>query len=622
MKKKLIAYLSHYSKDPDKIDRILVSLYFSINKLSVKNNRLLSDILISDSENGYKKIREFSEDIESMTLEDLFEIFEYVLSPKEKVVTGAVYTPLKIRQFIVSQTLVFTDEIKIADIACGCGGFLMTAAEEIHRTYQKKISDIISQNLWGLDIAGYSVKRTKLILSLLALKYGEDVNLNFNLFVGNALDFNWSASSSKIYANDGFDLIIGNPPYVCSRNLDEKSKKLLEKWDVSKSGHPDLYIPFFQIGLENLRLGGTLGYITVNTFFKSINGRSLREYFSEKCYSFKIIDFKNEQVFKKRNTYTCICLITRTESLHIDYTSFPSSRLDEISDICFTKNEYTSFNNRSGWNLVSESSQKSVLEKIEGCEGKIFSHFSFSTGIATLKNNVYIFNPLREDRNYFYLKNKNDEIEYRIEKAICRNVINSNKITIESKIEFLKRKIIFPYRWNEKNEKYTAITEAELHENYPCTYDYFVSKREILAQRDKGDGQYEEWFAYGRNQGLNVKGFKLFLPHITNKPRFVFSSDEKLLFCNGEAVVSESKRELLVLKKVLESEIFWYYILKTSKPYSSGYMSLGKNYIKEFSFPFFTENEKEFLLRTESRGKVLTFLLRKYKLKRTDILHR
>lgn len=610
----------HFQQDPHEVNKLLVSAFCKINNLKTSSNAFLKAYII-DKKNllELKKINEFVEITEKLfinfSLETLIEVFEFVISPADRIINGAVYTPRHIREYIISKTIEKSNNLKVADIACGCGGFLLTAAQHIQKLTGKPYAKIYLDNLWGLDIVDYSVERTKIILSLLALENGEDVDFKFNLFVGNALDFNWSEKSSIINDNRGFDLILGNPPYVCSRNIDEKNRILLDKWEVTKSGHPDLYIPFFQIALENLREGGVLGYITVNTFFKSVNGRSLRAYFSRNSFSFKIIDFKDEQVFKKRNTYTCICLITKTYSSHVDYASTNSSSLTK--EINYTVNDYLTLDNVNGWNLVSKKSYKAILKKMEETGSKIFFNFSFSTGIATLKNQIYIFKPVRQDRFYYYLKK--DDVEYPIEKNICREVINSNRVTDEDSIQILKRKIIFPYKWNKEKKKYLALTANEFKKEYPNTYSYLEQYREILANRDKGQGEYEKWFAFGRTQGLNVKGYKLFLPHITNNPRFVLSNEEKLLFCNGEAIVSENETELKILKKVLESKIFWFYIKSTSKPYSSGYLSFGKNYLKQFSIPNLDEKEKKFLLGTSDKEKILNFLLKKYDLKKADI---
>ena len=91
--------------------------------------------------------------------------------------------------------------------------------------------------------------------------------------------------------NMKFNAIVGNPPYVCARNMEEKSKILMKRWSVCKSGNPDLYIPFFQIATENLRIGGRIGLITMNSFLTSLNGRALREYFSYLQYDIRIVGY-------------------------------------------------------------------------------------------------------------------------------------------------------------------------------------------------------------------------------------------------------------------------------------------------------------------------------------------
>lgn len=95
---------------------------------------------------------------------------------------------------------------------------------------------------------------------MLAIEYGEDEEkFDFNLYNADSLKFDWHKENSQIEASNGFDIMLGNPPYVCSRNMDEKTKTLMSKWNTCATGHPDLYIPFFQIGFELLRPKGILG---------------------------------------------------------------------------------------------------------------------------------------------------------------------------------------------------------------------------------------------------------------------------------------------------------------------------------------------------------------------------
>ncbi|MCH5686362.1 hypothetical protein LWM68_20130 [Niabella sp. W65] len=100
--------------------------------------------------------------------------------------------------------------------------------------------------------------------------------------------------------------------------MDVATLAIVKELAVGKTGHPDLYIPFFQIGMEQLNSSGILGYITVNTFIKSVNGIALREYFSDKNLALTILNFGGEQIFADRNTYTCICFVQNsTERLNI-----------------------------------------------------------------------------------------------------------------------------------------------------------------------------------------------------------------------------------------------------------------------------------------------------------------
>jgi hypothetical protein len=84
-----------------------------------------------------------------------------------------------------------------------------------------------------------------------------------------------------------------------------------------------------------------------------------------------------------------------------------------------------------------------------------------------------------------------------------------------------------------------------------------------------------------------------------------------LIYC-GYAIFSDSEKELLILKKLLESEVFDYYMRNTSKPYASGYYSYAKNYVKYFGVCELSENEKEEVLRLKKDEEVNQFFIDKY----------
>lgn len=171
-----------------------------------------------------------------------------MISPANKETNGAIYTPIRIREYIVNRILlnIPTNEWgnkKFCDVACGCGGFFLTLAQQLHKM-ELSFAQIYSQNIFGIDIEDYSIRRCKILLSLFAIINGEDVEyFNFNLYVGNSLNFNWN-NIDLIRENEGFDVIVGNPPYVSSSKISEESKALLVNWSVAQTGKTDLYIPF------------------------------------------------------------------------------------------------------------------------------------------------------------------------------------------------------------------------------------------------------------------------------------------------------------------------------------------------------------------------------------------
>lgn len=602
MESQIFKYLRDYTTEPNKINRLIVSAFLHSHGIKSTKNEQLSSLYINSTDSDYLRLKEFIK-IQTLTsFEELIELFEFVISPADKIINGAVYTPLFIREHIIEETIRNhdrVDELTICDPACGCSGFLYNVAKRIKSSTEKSYKEIFETNIFGLDIEGYSVERSKILLSLLAIVEGEDhEKINFNLHEGNALSFDWKNVITRF---SGFDIIVGNPPYVCSRNMDQRSLDLIYNWEVSKSGHPDLYIPFFQLGIENLKSGGTLGYITVNTFLKSVNGRALREYFSRRKIELRIINFGGEQVFQNRNTYTCLCFVTNHEG-GISYRKVESSFIDDILHEDLNSYEYDELNDFDGWNLVNALGDREFIDVVENVGEPFKNKYTTRNGIATLKNHIYKFVPVDSTENTYTLRTKSGRL-YQIEQSICKEIINANKITCPDDLEMNSEQIIFPY--NRLDGVSTIMEEDEMVEHFPLTYNYLLDHKEELATRDKGKKQYEKWYAYGRRQSLDINSPKLFFPHISERPSFVISENHDLLFYNGIAVISNDLAELRLLKVIMESDVFFRYIKCTTKDYASGYISMSKNYIKNFGIPHFCEDEKNELLESDNPDIIL-----------------
>lgn len=613
MKNKLFTYLKQNKlTDIEVVNRLFVSIFILFNNVKVRNNKLIFNLIIKESDSDFCLLQKilskvFQGNYNSIDIEDMVSLFEFVVSPADRIITGAVYTPCEIRKKIINSCLknkstAELQQIRIADIACGCGGFLMDATLFLHNKTNRTFANIYKENIFGIDIQNYSVVRTQILLSLLALMHGEDQDFKFNILESDTLDFktdNWNNNFTN------FNIVIGNPPYVCSRNLSEETKHKMRKYEVCKSGHPDLYLPFFQIAIEMLVQDGEMGFITMNSFIRSVNGRAARDYFSKGKYEIYMTDFRGAQIFRGRNTYTTLFFLKKNAKSNLLYYSINETG-NIKKDTLFTKVPYEVLDNKNGWTL----NDYDKTHKLESKGIPIADYCKYRHGIATLNNRIYIFRPISEDDRFLYLKDGN--ITYPIEKSICRNIVNSNKLNSDVKFEQIMEKIIYPYYIS--NNTALIIEESTMQKEFPFAYKYLSTKREQLLKRDKGKTQkYPAWYAYGRTQSLVMPQYKLFFPKIANKPlNCIIQCDSELMLYNGIAFVCDELKTLKILKCIIESNIFWDYIVKNAKPYSSGYFSLSGVDIKKFCIPNLSAKEQEHLLSLNEKEDINKWLNKFY----------
>lgn len=585
---------SHYT------NCFIVSTYVIQNNICVKNNRLLLGHIINNN-NISEFINYLNEKKIILSLEDLSAFFEFVVSPQDKEVNGAVYTPEYIREYIVSrvikQIIGHLDEKKYADIACGCGGFLITLARHLHNQGIPYYT-IFKDCLYGLDIADYSIERTRLMLSLLALEDEDVEEYQFNLIQADSLSFDWETIDA-VKKHGGFDIIVGNPPYVSASKIDPQSLELVKSWEVSKSGKADMYIPFFQIGIENLVKNGILGYITVNNFYRSANGKALRNYMIRKGLDLHIIDFKSEQVFHGRSTYTCLCFVKNVDDGEVYYATCPSKQLDNLKAKSFEQFLYKKLRLDEFWTL-SRHTDLALINKIRKIGIPLGKYAEIKNGFATLKNDIYVFKPTRVDTKYYYFETATGE-NY-VEKKICKDAIKGNILRDDKDLKLYKEKLIFPYKTERNTDAILPIEEEEMRMRYPGAYGYLIRNRETLNRRSKSD-KIKPWYLFGRSQALKLNGYKLLFPYIADNPYFIISEDQELMFYNGYCIVDKSLDKLKFLKKLLSSRLFWRYIMATSKPYGGRFYALAKNYIKTFGVIEMTEEQmKEYIAMPQTEA--------------------
>lgn len=607
--KQLVNKLLKVSDDVTSIEKALV--YSFADRIAVDTNKSqwLSSYLSDIDYSAVDKVNLITEN--KLTLNKLIAIFEMLVPQSEKKEKGVVYTPEIITRYIVSNTLNCDNIPTVLDPSCGCGAFLVTAAEYMHERYCISYYEIISSYLYGVDIDSNAIDRIKSLLSLIVLMNGEEEKCSFNFICADTLDKKTYDRLHKMQKN-GFDCVVGNPPYVRNKNMSPETKHHLTNWTSSSVGNVDMYIPFFEIGIKLLSDNGKLGYISPNSYLQGVNSRSLRKYFATVQHQLEIIDFRDSQVFENVTSYTCITLIDKAVNADI-IKYFRLNETNTLEKHTFSEYHYTDFPDGKPWRM-RESSIDEIIHKLES-SGTPLSHWKIRNGLATLKNDLYFFSPVKEDSKYYY-REYNGRY-YKIEKGICIKVAKPNIIKNEAELEQKMEIAVFPYAHTDST--YQLIEEDDFKSSFPEAYKFLTEYKSLLLNRDKGQGNYPAWYAYGRTQGMNNFGKKLLIPYISGSPVAVLSLNPDVLFYCGYALFSEDIEELKILKVFLESEAFWYYIFHTSKPYSKGYMAFAKNYIVNFSIPELSEKEKAYLLESHTREELDKFIWGKYHCKLMNV---
>lgn len=232
--------------------------------------------------------------------------------------------------------------IKIVDPACGSGAFLITAFEYLSNyndyldnkifdltgvkdLFSDTTKEILQNNIFGVDLNKESVEITKLSLWLKTADKNKTLaSLENNIKCGNSLiddpeiagemAFDWEKEFPEIFANGGFDIVVGNPPYVSTKQIPTNDRNYY--WNKYKEilfSEMDLYEIFIYKSVnELLKNKGYLGFITPDSYFTNTSFELLRKYLLEKTKITEIIDFPYRfYPFEEVNTETAIIILNK-----------------------------------------------------------------------------------------------------------------------------------------------------------------------------------------------------------------------------------------------------------------------------------------------------------------------
>ena len=293
---------------------------------------------------------------------------------------GAVYTPRRIVNMILDGAGLANAETlanaRICDPACGDGAFLTAVAERALNLLPKKDALRTLRRLTGCDINPEAVNECRVQLGALLKKRHPKESVRWRLRVCSAFDR--PALQSEL---GKFTHVVGNPPYIRIQRLEEEGRGLIDgQWKTMRGAY-DSYLLFFELGLELLREGGTLGYIAPSSWLRSRAGRNLRALIAHSHTATRLIDFQDEQVFQGVSTYTAVAFIqkggeTRRITVHLGGGTLAYIDIDET-------------NPAAPWTALTPA-DKARMETLKQRGPQLGSVADIHVGIQTLADSVFI----------------------------------------------------------------------------------------------------------------------------------------------------------------------------------------------------------------------------------------
>ncbi len=490
-------------------------------------------------------------------------------------------------------------QLTICDPACGSGAFLNQALEFLiaeHRyvdELQAKLmgdalilsdieTSILENNIYGVDLNDESVEIAKLSLWLRTAQKGRKLNsLNKNIKCGNSLiddpevageqAFSWEKEFPEVFGKGGFDVVIGNPPYVKLEMIRETSVALENMNYQTFDKRGDLYVLFVEKGFEIVKEKGFVSYIMPNKWLQAGYGEKLRKYFLTKELS-QLIDFGDIQIFEGATTYPVIFNARNNKP----NTTFEAALLkkDKMHNFDFNVKANThvfeteKFNGNT-W-IISSGENNNLLERLskQFKTLKEFLNGEANYGIKPGLSEAFIISKEKRDE----LISLNREESQMIGLFLRGRNIKRYSTPIESDLDYL----ILAHFGSFK------ILEGK----YPSIFNHLLQFESQLSKRGQCQGSLptlekpfngqHHWLELDNNPSLEYlnlyKKPKIMYQKFQVKPCFIY--DEEGFFCNDSMWIIPTDNKALL--GILNSKMGWWLTTKYCTQIQNGCQLIWK----------------------------------------------
>jgi len=557
--------------------------------------------------------------------------FELTAKKQRRKEHGIYYTPRFITDYIVKETVGrFLKErshneilnIKILDPACGSGSFLIRVYDELlnYHAYRsgKSVTEfdqwerlpILIKNIFGVDLDMQAVEIACLNLLLRSLARREILpSLADNIRQGNSLisgteeelkgyfgdnwqekkPFNWEQEFKDIVADGGFDVAIGNPPYVRIQTLPRDEANYYREFYQSAFGSFDIYILFLEQAIKLLKPEGRLGFITSGKFLKADYGRRIRQLLHQDCTVESIVDLSAQQVFAQATTYPVIMVLKKgTEEGRLNYTFIPEDiDLSKVTQPMDTSTLPTTTTNQEavvkgiwppvavGDTLLTKLSKNAV--PLEELSERIF------VGLQTSADKIYILEKRGEpSEGRIKVYSHSLEQEFKLESALLKPLLSGKDIEQYSS-PIPNRLLLFPYKVMEG--KAELILPQEFASAYPKCWEYLLQNRETLENREQGKMRHEMWYAYvyPKNLALHNRR-KMAIPRLVSRLAAICDSEGHFYLDNvdvgGLILKEKDDAQWLYILGLLNSKLLDFYLHRISVPFRGGFYSANRQFLE------------------------------------------
>lgn len=487
--------------------------------------------------------------------------------------------------------------IKVIDPACGSGAFLIAAYDYLKKELDEindRIADLKGRTqelfdgdemydasleneylikcLYGVDLNPESVEISKLSLWLRTLTKDKPLtNLDSNIKSGNSItEFDFHEEFLEVFAKGGFDVVIGNPPYVRQESLKD-IKTILEEKYSTYIGTADLYCYFYELGIRLLKTGGVLGYITSNKWLRINYGKNIRKMLNE-YYIIEIEDHGKVKMFVDAGVDTNIIVVKKINRQNT-----------QVKIVLTEENNKTFETNQSNFSedgyLFLDNRLLKVKDKVDTI-GKPLGEWSIEVnrGVLTGLNDAFTID--KEKYNELIKKDRKN-------KEILVPLLRGQDIR-RYEINYKDLYLINTHNGYKLNDE--KIPEIRI-DDYPSIKEYLNEFEPALSKRgDKGKTSYNL-----RNcaylEEFNKE--KIVYGQISKIPKFSYDLSKFILNDTAFIITGEKLKYLLVM---LNSNLIW----KATMLFYSGIVlssgiKLGKNSISKIPIIVPTQEQEEYL---------------------------